>query len=74
MNLRQLVSVIEAESGGKFVRIDFDTGDTIALERERIMKGQQQVLKTYNIAQDRSADLHDVQPLAPGSEESGDLA
>ena len=55
-NLKELIAITENQTN-QFVRCEDADGNMIVLDRERVKKVQGDILKTYDIARDRSDDL-----------------
>jgi hypothetical protein len=70
LNLRDLMRAVESNSGDRYVVFKTGSNEIIALDRTRVEAGQGEILATYEIPSDRSADLKstvsDV-PEGPGS-------
>jgi S1-C subfamily serine protease len=57
-NLREFIRLVEApRKPSPYVTITYGEGDLLVLDRERVRAARDQILKTYHIGADRSADL-----------------
>jgi hypothetical protein len=56
-NLQDLIRIVETETENPFVVFKTDDNQTIALERSKAEATQAEILTTYRIAEDRSANL-----------------
>lgn len=56
-NLQEMIRLIENASDAPFVVFENEKGSRISLERNRVEAEQGEILRTYDIASDRSEDL-----------------
>jgi S1-C subfamily serine protease len=74
LNLRDLIRAVEADSADPYVVFKTRDNDSIALDRRRAEASHAEILSTYRVTEDRSADLNaaDGKKLAgSGGIESG---
>jgi S1-C subfamily serine protease len=57
-NLRDFVRMVESEKkDSPFVTITYGEGQLLVMDREKVRRAKDEILKTYHIGSDRSADL-----------------
>lgn len=60
LNLAELIKIVESNSRDPFIVFKTESGRIIALDRELAQQEHRNILKSYHIASDRSADLEIV--------------
>ncbi len=58
-SLKQMIALIEAGADNEFVTFKNTSGLKMVLDRRKVLQEQPQILTTYRISSDRSADLSD---------------
>ena len=61
INLRDLIRRVENDTNDKYIVFEDSDGKEIVLNRKKTMEGNEQILATYHIGQDRSQDLLSLQ-------------